>query len=784
VNYFARTALLLSNVLWLSACQPNPPSDTADIDSTTSGVAISQTINFNQQWQFTKADENGQPPADSWQTVQLPHTPNLEPEVVNDQWQGIAWYKKTFDAPASWHEKTVLLRFEAAMNVATVWLNDQQLGEHMGGYLPFTLDLTPYLQPGSNTLTVKLDNQDNPLTGPKPLELLDFNTYGGLYRGVSVMVKDPLHITDEILADIPAGGGIFVTYPQVSEDVSRVNIKTHVANQSATPATFTLVQTLENKEQTISQQTQYTLEPGQAEHLEQQLTVEQARLWSPTQPNLYTLTTELRRNNELVERQQRKIGIREFAFNENHELLINGEKTFLRGVNRHQEYPFVGYAISPQADYRDAVKIKSAGFDYVRLSHYPHSPAFMQAADELGLVLLNAVLGWQFYNADPAFEANIIDSCADLIRRDRNHASVIAWECSLNESDMPDEFIATLHNTVKTEYPGAFSAGWEKGYDIFVQARQHRLQHYSTPNQPYIVSEYGDWEYYAQNAGLNQDAWEGLKEEERTSRQLLNSGEKRLLQQALNLQEAHNDNFTVPAFADGYWVMFDYNRGYADDIESSGIMSLYRQPKYSYYLFQSQRSAKEVDNRYTSGPMVFIASDWQADSSPTVRVFSNAEQVKLYLNDTLIAQQTPDTDALSSHLAHPPFTFKLAGFEAGTLRAEALIDNQVVATHSVATASAPSQIALRIDESGMPVQEGVKDVVFVYAQLLDANGNPAFVNNIELSASSTGDITILNQSPITTARGEAALLIEAGQQLSGATVTVSGPGLAAATLTF
>ena len=188
-----------------------------------------------------------------------------------------------------------------------------------------------------------------------------------------------------------------------------------------------------------------------------------------------------------------------------------------------------------------------------------------------------------------------------------------------------------------------------------MQARQHRLQHYSTPNQPYIVSEYGDWEYYAQNAGLNQDAWEGLKEEERTSRQLLNSGEKRLLQQALNLQEAHNDNFTVPAFADGYWVMFDYNRGYADDIESSGIMSLYRQPKYSYYFFQSQRSPEEVDNRYTSGPMVFIASDWQADSRPTVRVFSNAEQVKLYLNDTLIAQQTPDTDALSSHLAHPPF---------------------------------------------------------------------------------------------------------------------------------
>ena len=140
---------------------------------------------------------------------------------------------------------------------------------------------------------------------------------------------------------------------------------------------------------------------------------------------------------------------------------------------------------------------------------------------------------------------------------------------------MPQDFVAELNNTVKQEFPGAFSAGWMKGYDIYLQARQHRLQHYEAPSQPYVVSEYGDWEYYAQNAGLNQDSWSGLKNQDRTSRQLLNSGEKRLLQQALNIQEAHNDNLNVPAFADGYWVMFDYNRGYADNIEASGIMSLY-----------------------------------------------------------------------------------------------------------------------------------------------------------------------------------------------------------------
>src|SRR5690606_29117453 len=131
-------------------------------------------------------------------------------------------------------------------------------------------------------------------------------------------------------------------------------------------------------------------------------------------------------------------------------------------------------------------------------------------ADELGLVLLDAILGWQYFNTDPAFEEQVLQTCRDMIRRDRNHPSVIAWECSLNESDMPKPFIDKLHAIVHEEYPGnqAYSAGWtDYGYDIYLQARQHRIEHYEEPTKPYIVSEYGDWEYFALNAGLNQNAW-------------------------------------------------------------------------------------------------------------------------------------------------------------------------------------------------------------------------------------------------------------------------------------
>ncbi|NVK54164.1 MAG: DUF4982 domain-containing protein [Alteromonadaceae bacterium] len=745
----------------------------------------SKVIAFNQGWQFKKTTEERLPAQinEPWQDITLPHTPQLEPEIVNNQWQGIAWYQKSFSVPDNWLDQAVFVRFEGAMNAAEIWLNDTKVGSHLGGYLPFTLNLSPYLRAGNNTLRVRLDNRDNDITGPKPLKLLDFNMYGGLYRDVKLLVKNKLMITDEMSANEVAGGGVFVTFPKVDQAESSVKINTHVANTANVARTFTLTQTLNfNGKRVQSTSREYTLDAGEAEHIEQLLTITQPSLWSPQHPHLYKLETVLASDSETIETQRRKIGIRSFVFNDQHELLINGKKTFLRGVNRHQEYPFVGYATSAQADYRDAVKIKSAGFDYVRLSHYPHSTAFMEAADELGLVLLDAILGWQYYNPTSEFEAHTIEACADLIRRDRNHASVIAWECSLNESDMPDEFIAALSDTVHKEYPGAYSAGWQKGFDIFVQARQHRLQHYETPDQPYIVSEYGDWEYYAQNAGLNQESWQGLQENERTSRQLLNSGEKRLLQQATNLQEAHNDNFTVPAFADGYWVMFDYNRGYADDIESSGIASIYRQPKYSYYFYQSQRDSTEQDDRFSSGPMVHIASDWQPESSSQVRVYSNAEQVSLYLNDTLVATQTPDNDALSSHLAHPPFTFTLAEFTPGTLRADAVINGEVVASHTVATAGEATGIVLRVDESGKSLATGVKDKVFVYAQLIDAHGNPVRTNNRPLSATVSGDIQLLNQGPVTTSRGEGALLIQIGKDLSDAEVTVTGDGLVPATL--
>ncbi len=543
---------------------------------------LAATINLNSDWRFHRDDRKAvltghEVPAAAWARVDLPHTARIEAREAVDSWQGQAFYKKDFKINVRPGDRAIL-RFEAAMNVADVWVNGKHLGQHLGGYLPFSFDITEVLKAsGVNQLIVRINNEDNKITGPKPLKDLDYIQYGGLYRGVSLSIKPAVHITEEMLSATPAGGGIFVTYPKADKDAATVRVKAEVNNSAAGPREVTLRHTLLKQGKRVGEVAErVTLAAGERRHVELDLNLTQPALWSPNAPNLYQLQSTVESNGR-QDQVRTRIGIRRIAFNAQHQLLLNGETLFLRGVNRHQEYPYVGYAISPQADYRDALLIKQAGYDYVRLSHYPHSPAFMDAADELGLVLLDAIPGWQYINPDPAFARQTVQTCADMIRRDRNHASVLAWECSLNETDMPQSLVDQLHRTVHQEYPGdqAFSAGWvPQTYDIYLQARQHRIgSKDKLPAKPLIVSEYGDWEYFAMNAGFNQTAWADLKEADRSSRQFLGDGEKRLLQQAKNVAEAHNDNFTTPAFADGYWVMFDYARGYAKELESSGIMT-------------------------------------------------------------------------------------------------------------------------------------------------------------------------------------------------------------------
>ncbi len=495
----------------------------------------------------------------------------------------------------------------------------------------------------------------------------------------------------------------------------------------------------------------------------QDLKVKRPRLWSPAAPNLHRLDCEIVVGDAVVDAETLRIGIRRIAITGDR-FSLNGEQLFLRGTNRHQEYPYIGYALSDAAQYRDARKIKDAGFDYVRLSHYPHAPAFMDACDELGLVVMDCIPGWQYFNPDPGFVALQYQNCRDLIRRDRNHPCAILWEVSLNESAMPPEFVARTHAIAHEEYPGdqCFTAGWVHGYDVYIDARQHGGCRREKA-QACVVSEYGDWEYYAMNAGLSQDAWQNPTPAESNSRQLRWQGERALLQQATNFQEAHNDNLGTIAFADGLWVMYDYNRGYAPDIESSGCMDIFRLPKFSYYFFQSQRPA-------ASGAMVFIASEWTSASPTDVRVFSNCDEVALHLDGRLLERKGSDRDRMSTRLARPPFTFRIGEFRPGTLEAIGYIAGRRAARHAVRTPGAVDHLTLAFDLSGRQRDRERRDQIFCHASLRDALGTvvPEAWENVAFGA--TGNATLVGANPYSSEAGIASILLETGPGTAPASV--------------
>ncbi len=734
-------------------------------------LAESRAAFFDDQWRFIRSDlPQAQAPSfddRNWETVTLPHPARVEALVTGQdsrQWQGVCWYRKSFNLPADTRDKSIFLRFDGAMNAAEVWVNGSSAGKFMGGYLPYVMDVSKLARPGeSNVVAVRLDNRDNPVTGPKPLAELDFNLYGGLYRHVSLIIKDKLHITDPILADKIAGGGVFVSFPAVAKSEATVRVQTHVRNADAMPRSVAVRTTLlDTNDQAVawSRTVPEALASGDDREVVQELHVPHPRLWSPKSPSLYHVRSEIMDRDRVVDLEQTRIGIRRIQI-AGDGLRINGERMFLRGANRHQEYPYLGNAVPDGAQYRDAFKIKEAGFDYVRLSHYPQSPAFLDACDEVGLVVMDSIMGWQYFGKDPAFAKLKHQECRQLVRRDRNHPCVVLWEVSLNESSMPKSFVDQANAIAHQEYPGdqCYTCGWQDGYDVFIQARQHGGCRTVT-NRPCLISEYGDWEYYAQNAGLQQNRWKDLEPAERSSRQLRGDGEVRLLQQAMNFQEAHNDNLKTTAFADSVWVMYDYNRGYAPDLESSGVMDIFRLPKFGYWFFRSQRDADEPAAGNAAGPMVFIANYWTPDSPLEVRVFSNCEEVALYLNDKLIERRNPDHSRLTENLRHPPFTFKLDRFEPGALRAVGYRGGHEATHFERRTPGAVAGLVLRFDMGGRPFTPGQKDAVFCYADLHDQAGTVVPTASVPVFFGTGNSGCLVGHNPLQSEAGTAAALLQ------------------------
>ncbi|MBK7709646.1 MAG: DUF4982 domain-containing protein [Bacteroidales bacterium] len=753
-------------------------------------LLISGEGNFNYDWEFIK--EPARPVSQEffikeglkdslWQKISLPHTANIEPvDSSGIHWQGISWYRKFFIVPEEYSDKSVSLQFDAAMQVAKIYLNGELIQIHNGGYLPFQVKLDGKIRFGEQCcILLELDNGDNPLVPPgKPLAGLDFNYYSGIYRNVTLLIKDKLHISDPVEANRVAGGGIMINYSEVTRESAEINIQADIVNKDSASRKAFLEFSLLSSDgiSVMSGKSDISEVPGSGySRFSHRLIVKNPRLWSAEEPELYLLKVRVLSDGQPVDSISEEIGIRTMSVSPKDGLVLNGQKIMLYGTNRHQAYPYIGNALSDNAQYRDAVKIKQAGFNFVRCSHYPQSPAFLKACDRLGIFVLDPMPGWQFIGNDE-FQNNSINDVHQMVRRDRNHPSVIMWEPSLNETDMPRQFMERAHQAVHEELPfkDVYTCGWvDDVYDIYIPARQHAnppyyWNRYST-TRPILTAEYGDWEYYAMNAGFNQTAFSGLKSEERSSRQLRGFGQRRLLQQAINYQESHNDNLNGNSIGDANWLMFDYKRGYAPDIESSGIMDIFRIPKFAFYFYKSQALNAE--------PMIFIANYWNDSLFKDVKVYSNCDEVELSINGKAISRQKPDRDQLSANLEHPPFTFSVPVFSPGILEAKGFIGGKEVVKAERRTPGKPAKIELSSDLSGVDLVSGKNDIVFIYASVKDADGIVIPDAVLPVGFSVEGDASLIGDNPRKAEAGISSILLKAGNKPGDIKLTARSEGL-------
>ncbi|NQX67245.1 discoidin domain-containing protein [Paenibacillus alba] len=751
-----------------------------------------QELNFNTGWLFNRGDVSGAEAASfddsGWEGVNLPHSVRLEPKITggnNQSYQGIAWYRRHVPLDSSYAGKKLFVEFEGAMTNAEVWVNGTYLGIHHGGYTPFTLDITNYvhLDGTSNVISVKLDNRDDPQTPPgKPQRDLDFEYFGGIYRDVKLHVTDNLHVTDAVFANKVADGGIFVTYPSVSASQATVQVKTNIINEYAAAKNTSVKTTIvDSNNQVVATMVSgaQSMSPGSDYTFVQSTTITNPKLWHPDHPNLYTVYTAVSDGNAFVDSYKTRIGIRRIEFTPDQGFLINGEKLMLNGANRHQEYLYVGNALPNSGQYRDAKQIREGGFNNVRTGHYPQDPAFLDAADELGLTVIEPTPGWQFFG-DSVFEQRSYQAIRDMVRRDRNHPSIIMWESSLNETTYSLEYAQNAHNATHEEYPGdqtytsaEYGFYGKEVYDV-------NYKELKTALKPLFTREWGD-------------DWSESATSPTGYRSVRKVGEIDMLNSIILRQKALNGdgyfdwaglNANPRIAGHAVWSFSDNNRGMDADPAYSGLVDLDRYPKFNYYFFQSQRDPNVRLSGIDSGPMVFIANQWTSSSPRDVTVASNAEQVKLYLNDKLIATQNPDSGL--THVKHPTFTFSGVPWEVGTLRADGLIGGAVVASHSVTTPGQPHHLSVEYDTKGKGLVADGSDLVMAYITVRDANNNivPSNALSVSLSLSGPGGLigngdTRILANPVVMEAGVAAALVKSSLTPGTLKLTATASGLLA-----
>lgn len=774
-------------------------------------------LSFNQGWKFVRGwipeavlPDYPVSELERWENVTLPHSLRMEPcdNPLIETCQDIAMYRKHFPLPEEWKERPVFLRFEAVMGVADVYLNGVLLHTALadsapdepgkpahtnyGGYLPFVVDLRNAARFGGedNVLVVVADNRDNPQVPPgKPQKLLDFTYLGGIYRNVWLEMAEPLHITSALYENIPGGGGVSVHFTDVSEASAQVRVKTHLRNEGTSHHSVQLRTVLRDAEGRKVSEARSAVWMGMGTDLEvrQQLTVQNPHLWDLDTPYLYRLESSLVLGEEALDRLETPVGIRSISTDRAKGLLLNGKRApLLSGVNRHQDYPFVGAAAADSMQRRDALLFKEAGFNVVRAAHYPMSEEFLRACDELGIFVLEATPGWQWYPASQPepFTARVHNHIRQMVRRDRNHPCVLAYEVVLNETyHVPYGYTRASAQIALSEHPDARVSNESYAYDCRDEANgvdwESDFMYFHTDEEAdcknpekagkalIFIREYGDNFTEASGNFCSHRITRGVTD------RFYPGGEARNLQKANRLlwQDPNRRDTLAgkcrqyaqnPAFAGGaIWTGID-SRGFGSILSVCGIWDTFRLPKFSAWAYMSQRPPEKnpllEQKGIKTGPVLFLAGSWEktcpvldksAENDPSILgtdqereiyAYSNLSKVRLSveqggkilwsaLHAPMSAGDPGGLDGAGEnsldYLPHAPFAFHRVPYCAGSvLRAVGYNEaGEAVLEKTLAAAGKPAKIHLEADSFGIPLRADQSDMVFLRAYITDEAGN-------------------------------------------------------------
>ena len=744
------------------------------VSAAVSSGATERRISFDEGWRFLKADAPGaeQPGFDDsgWRTLNLPHDWAIEgpfdvkynPETGGLPVFGTAWYRKHFAIPAAERGRWYSIEFDGAMSNSTVWLNGHKLGGRPYGYSSFALDLTPFLNFGEqNVVAVRLAPEDDSSR---------WYPGAGIYRNVWLVDTGPIHV---------GHWGTYITTPEVSDASATVKVRNEIHNggkQAAEVVVETAIFDSGNKD-VGRESAEVTIPAAQTKVSDADVRVARPRRWDVASPYLFQAVTTVRRGTQVLDRYVTPFGIRTIEFTRDRGFLLNGRHLKIQGVCDHHDLGALGAAVNRRAIERQLEILKGMGANAIRTSHNPPAPELLEACDRMGFLVMDEAFDmWRIPKKRNGYSKYFADwaetDMRDMIRRDRNHPSVILWSIGneIPEQNKPDgwetaKFLSGIaHQEDPTRPTTAGMNDWEAAIrnhfadQVDVQGFNYQPMHYAKIQDEHpkwiifgsetasCVSSRGVYHfplaYYEMDPSLQVSSYDTVAPPWAYCPDVEFEAQERL----------------PNVLGEFVWTGFDYlgeptpygSRKYWPSRSSYfGIVDLAGFPKDRYYLYKSE---------WTAEPTVHLLPHWnwpghEGQMIP-VMAYTNAEQVELFLNGKSLGKKTRGKDTVVIPVGpnvtpEKKFTSKFrlewqVAYEPGTLRAVAYTGGRQVATDERRTAGRPAVVKLEPDRER--IHDDGEDLSFVTVRIEDREGNlcPLADNLVHFHVAGPGEIAAVD----------------------------------------